>query len=199
MGSSARPRLRYADGDVFQFRVTLVGILPVVWRRITVSSRASLHELHGVIQRALGLEEADAYWFAIDGVRYHDPGETGTIGTAASDSMALQGLDLHAGTSFTHIAETEGEPWQHTVTLEQVSPRLVGQRLPICLAGGRAAPPDDCDGPTRYNALLAALDAPLDPRAAELRGWLPDEFDPEWVDLTAINAQLARMPRHRPA
>ena len=199
MGSSARPRLRYADGHIYQFRIELAGITPTVWRRVGVSSRASLHELHGVVQRALGLDDADAYWFEVDGVRYHDPEDTPEFGTATADAVALESLELHPGQLITHLAETGGEPWQHRVILEQVTPRLVGQRLPACMAGARAAPPDDCDGPTRYNALLAALDAPLDPRAAELREWLPDDFDPEWVDITAINAQLARMPRHRPA
>jgi hypothetical protein len=199
VGSSARPRLRYADGDVFQFRIELAGITPTVWRRVGVSSRASLHELHGVVQRALGLDDAEAYWFDIDGVRYHDPADAPAFGTATADAVGLESLELHPGQTMTHLAETGGEPWRHRVTLEQVTPRLVGQRLPACMAGARAAPPDDCDGPTRYNALLAALHEPLDPRAAELREWLPEDFDPEWVDITAINAQLARMPRHRPA
>jgi hypothetical protein len=198
MGTSARPRRRHADGEIFQFRIELAGIQPPVWRRVAVSSRASLHELHGVVQHSLGREEADAYWFTIDGVRYHDPGEGDPGSHAASDAVALEVLELHPGAAIDHLAETYGEPWQHRLILEQAVPRRVGQRLPTCLAGGRAAPPDDCDGPTRYNALLDALMAPLDPRHAELREWLPEDFDPEWMDLTAINARLAKVPRHRP-
>lgn len=199
MGISARPRLRFAGGHVFQFRIELVGVTPVVWRRVGVSSRASLHELHGVVQRAYGLHDADAYCFEVDGVRYHDPDELPMLGPVTADAVAIDSLELHPGHTFRHLAETGGEPWQHRVTLEQVTPRLVGQRLPACMAGERAAPPDDCDGPVWYMALLNALETPLDPRAAELREWLPDDFDPEWVDITAINAQLARLPKHRPA
>lgn len=199
MASPARPKLRHADGDVLQFRVELADVEPLVWRRVAVSARASLHELHGVIQRALGLDDAEAYRFTVDGVRYLDPEDDEGFAARQSDAVPLASLELHPGATFEHVAETGDEPWRHRVTLEQVTPRLVGQRLPACLAGGRAAPPDDCDGPTRYNALLAALHEPLDPRAAELREWLPEDFDPDWVDITAINVQLARMPRHRPA
>lgn len=199
MGSSARPRRRHADGDIFQLRIELAGITPTIWRRVAVSSRASLHELHGVVQHALGRDEAAAYWFTVDGVRYHDPAEGEPGGPPTSDGVALEVLELHPGAMIDHLAETDGEPWRHRITLEQATPRRVGQRLPTCLAAGRAAPPDDCDGPTRYNALLESLGAPLDPRAAELREWLPDDFDPEWVDLTAVNARLAKVPRHRPA
>lgn len=195
MGSSTRPRIRRGDGAVIQVRLELADVRPTIWRRLLVSTRASLLELHGVIQRALGQDEAPQHAFEVDGVRYADPEECTDCTT---ETTALTSLDLHPGARLTHEVETEGQPWRHVLTVEQVSPRLVGQRLPVCLAGERAAPPDDVEGPARYQDLLAALTAPLDARTAELREWLPDGFDPDYVDLTAINAQLARLPKHRP-
>lgn len=194
MGSSARPRLRFADGAVYQLRVELEGVTPVVWRRLQVSGRASLHELHGAIQRAFGLDDADGYSLDSDGVRYLDADADPGHDTA---EVALEDLGLHPGAWLEHQAETPGEPWRHRVTVEEIAPRLVGQRLPTCLAGSRAAPPDDCDGPTRYLALLGALDRPFDADAADLLGWLPEDFDPGYVDLVAINAALARLPKRR--
>jgi hypothetical protein len=134
----------------------------------------------------------------VDGIRYVDAG-AGISGAPITDSTDLRSLALHPGMRFHHEVETGDEPWHHHLTVEQVAPRLVGQRLPVCLEGGGAAPPEDCDGPTRYVDLLAALTTPHDPWAAELRQWLPADFDPHWVDLTAINARLARLPKHRPA
>lgn len=196
MGSSTRPRIRRGEGGVIQVRLELADVRPTIWRRLLVSTRASLLELHGIIQRALGQEEASQHAFEVDGVRYADPDECTDCTT---ETTALNTLALHPGTRITHEVETEGEPWRHVITVEQFTPRLVGQRLPVCLAGEGAAPPDAIEGPGRYQDLLAALDAPLDPRAAELRDWLPQDFDPDYVDLTAINAQLARLPKHRPA
>ncbi len=196
VGSSSRPRIRRGEGDVIQFRVELARVEPPIWRRLQVSARASLLELHAVVQRALGQDESPIHSFRIDGVRYADPGECEDCTT---ENTGLDTLRLHPGTRIEHDVETEGEPWQHVITVEQVGPRLVGQRLPICLEGAGAAPPDDIEGPGRYQSMLRALDAPFDPRAAELRAWLPQDFDPDFVDLTAINAQLARLPKHRPA
>lgn len=198
MGAPSRHRIRFGDGDVLQFRIALEGISPVVWRRVAVSGRASLQELHGVIQRSFGRDPDGAYSFEVDGVEYLDPIDAPQPGHETDDT-SLEMLELHPGATVLHSAEHLGEPWHDQVILELVTPRLVGQRLPICIGAGRAAPPDDCDGPTGYCEMLASLDEPLDPRSAELRAWLPEEFDPEYVDLVAINAALARTPKHRPA
>jgi hypothetical protein len=198
MGSSARPRIRHGDGNVVQLRLEVEQIQPRIWRRLLVSARASLLELHDVIQRALGQDWLEAHAFECDGVRYLDA-NAGVATAPVTDDTSLRSLALQTGVRLVHEVETGAEPWRHLITVEQVTPRLVGQRLPACLDGGGAAPPEDCDGPTRYRDLLAALDTPQDPWAAELRQWLPDDFDPRWVDFTAINARLARLPKHRPA
>ena len=193
-----RTRIRAGDGRVFQLRLELDGISPPVWRRVLVSGRASLHELHDVIQRAMGPDTDGGYRFEVDGVAYLDPADEPAAGVSAN-AASLESLGLHAGARFTHIAEHHAEPWRHVVTLEQVMPRLVGQRLPACVAGGRAAPPEECAGPKAYRELLTVLADPLDPRAAELKTWLPEHFDPDYADVTSINAALARVPKHRPA
>ena len=108
-------------------------------------------------------------------------------------------LELHPGAVLLHVAEHHGEPWRDRVTLELVTPRLVGQRLPVCIAGARAAPPDDCESPSQFQAMLAAIAYPLDPASADLCAWLPDGFDLAYVDLAALNAGLSKIPRHRPA
>jgi hypothetical protein len=195
---TSRSRIRFGDGRVFQLRLELDGVTPTVWRRLMVSARASLHELHGVIERAMGRDPDASYRFDVDGVRYIDPADGPPTGREA-DAASLESLALHPGARFVHVVENLGEPWRHVLTVEQEAPRLVGQRLPTCVAGARAAPPDDCGGPREYRELLAALGDPLDPRAAELRSWLPDHFDPEYADVTSINAALAKVPKHRPA
>lgn len=195
---SSRSRIRFGEGRVLQLRLELDGVTPTVWRRLMVSARASLHELHLVIERAMGRDPDAAYRFDVDGVRYLDPVDGPPTGREA-DAASLASLALHPGARFVHVVEHHGEPWRHVLTLEQDGPRLVGQRLPICLAGARAAPPLECDGPRAYRELLAALRDPHDPRAAELRSWLPEHFDPDYADVTAINAALARVPKHRPA
>lgn len=157
-----------------------------------------MHELHDIIERAMGWETLAGYRFEVDGVRYLDPADGPATGREA-DAASLESLALHPGARFLHLVENHGEPWRHVLTVEQDTPRLVGQRIPSCVAGARAAPPDDCGGPRAYRELLAALDDPLNPRSAELRSWLPEHFDPEYADVTSINAALAKVPKRRPA
>ncbi|MDX2263184.1 MAG: plasmid pRiA4b ORF-3 family protein [Gemmatimonadales bacterium] len=197
MGFSARPRIRFGDGDVYQLRIELEGILPTVWRRVAVSGRASLRELHEIIQRAFdGDETVDfGYHFLVDGVEYLDPDSEPLHGHEA-DAIALEQLGLHPGARLEHAVEQFGDAWRHVVSVEQVTPRLVGQRLPSCLGAGRASPPEHCSGVAEYRILLEALRDPHDTRA---RDWLPEDFDPAYVDVVAINAALARLKRHRPA
>jgi hypothetical protein len=198
VGSSTRPRIRHGDGNVVQLRIELEEVHLRVWRRLLVSARASLLELHGVIQRTLGRDGFEAHAFEYDGIRYLDP-DAGIENAPATDATSLRSLALNAGVRLVHEVETGSEPWRHVVTVEKITPRLVGQRLPACVDGGGAAPPDDCDGPSHYRDLLALLDRPDDPWDHELREWLPADFDPRWVDFIAINARLARLPKHRPA
>jgi len=46
----AAPSAADADGaEIVQIKVWLLGISPMVWRRVLVASTCTLHELHGVI------------------------------------------------------------------------------------------------------------------------------------------------------
>jgi hypothetical protein len=44
--------------EILQIKVWLTGISPMVWRRALVPASFTLHELHGVIQIAMGWERA---------------------------------------------------------------------------------------------------------------------------------------------
>ncbi len=177
-------------------RVELDGVTPSVWRRLEVSSRASLLELHAVLQRVFGQSDGVAHHFVIDGVRYVDP-ESTPDPAHATDHTDLRGLALHRGDRFVHEVDTGAGAWLHHVVVENRTPRLTNQRLPWCVTGVGASPPEEADGPLQYQEMLNALASPLDARSAEWREWLPSDFDPEFVDLTAINAELGKLPRHR--
>jgi len=50
---------------VVQLKVWLLGISPMVWRRLMVPGTCTLHELHGVIQVAMGWESIHLYQFCL--------------------------------------------------------------------------------------------------------------------------------------
>ena len=59
-GSAALP----PDAEaVLQIKVWLIGISPMVWRRVLVPAALTLRELHGVIQVAMGWEGFHLFQF----------------------------------------------------------------------------------------------------------------------------------------
>ena len=55
---------------VLQIKVWLIGISPMVWRRVLVPAAFTLRELHGVIQVAMGWEGIHLFQFCLRAVRY---------------------------------------------------------------------------------------------------------------------------------
>ena len=64
---------------------------------------------------------------------------------------------------------------------------------PICIAGKRAGPPEDCGGAWGYQDMLVAFRDPGHPRHEEVKEWLDtDWWDAETFDLDAVNDRLNR-------
>jgi len=59
--------------EIYQLKVTLVGISPQIWRRIQVAGDCTLAQLHRVLQVAMGWENYHLYMFRIGGKTYGPP------------------------------------------------------------------------------------------------------------------------------
>src|SRR3989338_6218982 len=84
-----------------------------------------------------------------------------------------------------------GDGWKHSVVLEAPLPAEAGKTYPLCLAGARACPPDDCGGPYGYEDFLKAIGDKKHPQHKEMLDWIGGDFDPELFDLEETNAVLA--------
>jgi hypothetical protein len=104
-------------------------------------------------------------------------------------AFALDQLDLFQGTEFRYTYDF-GDDWRHDLTVEGVVPLPQDVLLPVCLGGARACPPEDCGGVGGYEELIAALGRPQSGAAREYREWLGRVYDPEELDLAAINVRL---------
>ena len=106
-----------------------------------------------------------------------------------------------AGTRFSYEYDF-GDGWEHELKVEKVLPVEGNNLFPICLAGARACPPEDCGGPYGYEELLEALREPNHERHEELSEWLSEfsggeGFDPERFNLSSINQALRTMAKRR--
>ena len=54
--------------QIYQLKVRLLGISPMIWRRVRVLDSTTLRELHGSLQVAMGWEDLHLYAFEIDAV-----------------------------------------------------------------------------------------------------------------------------------
>jgi integrase/recombinase XerD len=78
--------------------------------------------------------------------------------------------------------------------VEKIMPMEPGKQYPLCLAGARACPPEDCGGDWGYVELLEILNDPRHERHAEMTEWLGRPFDPEAFDLNHTDQAVRKAP-----
>jgi len=82
-----------------------------------------------------------------------------------------------------------GDGWRHRIVIESLPPTWPDEplRLPVCIAGENACPPEDCGGPHAYALLLKALSDRTHQDHEEIVRWIGGVFDPKGFDLNRIN------------
>lgn len=178
---------------VHQLKMTLRGIKPPVWRRVLVSSDATLAEVHAVIQSAFGWWDYHLHEFEIDGVRYGmDEGDG--WGDPPRDEEATRLGQVAPVTARFSYTYDFGDYWEHTIEVEKVLPVDADETYPACTGGRRACPPEDCGGPWGYADLLAALADPNHPDHDEKLEWVGGPFDPAQFDPAEFEQNLKSGP-----
>ena len=176
---------------VHQFKVTLAGAKPPIWRRIQVPETYTFWDLHVAIQDAMGWEDYHLHKF-----KMVDPstGSEVSIGIPDEDFIRkpLPGHRRKIAEYFSMENRSAeyvydfGDTWKHKVQLEKILPREKGVVYPICIKGKRACPPEDCGGLWGYVDILAALEDPDNEEHEELLGWVGEDFDPKHFDVAEV-------------
>jgi len=173
--------------NVYQFKIVLKEIGPIIWRRIQVPETYTFWDLHVAIQDAMGWMDYHLHQFIIFNPK---TGEREFIGIPDEDDWdtemtILEGWKIPIVSYFslqTKDAEYEydfGDGWRHKVTLEAILPLDTSQKYPICLEGERACPPEDCGGVGGYENLLKILKNPNHEEYGDTKIWLGKEFKSE--------------------
>jgi hypothetical protein len=178
---------------VHQLKVALRRAQPPVWRRIVTRSEVTLADLAPVLEAAMGWESYHLHLFEADGVRY-------TMSDSDSEDDELDERQFRLGDVLPDVGKEMrfdydfGDGWQHDVLVEAVFPLEPGVAYPVCLAGSRACPPEDCGGPWGYAELVEALADPSHPDHNDLKEWALPDFDPARFDLEATNEAMKSPP-----
>lgn len=128
-------------GTVYQLRVVLAGISPMVWRRLLVPAETSIAGLHEILQVAFGWSDEHLHRFTIHAVEYGlwRPGSAGFSRDARQ--VRLGEFGLRRGERFTYEYNFFAG-WRHDIRVEEILPRSPRRRYPACSGGTRQAPPE---------------------------------------------------------
>lgn len=181
-------RATQKNADVlYQFKITLLGSEPPIWRRIQVHD-CTLDKLHEHIQTAMGWTNSHLHQFEIKGERYGDPEllDDGFDDFECEDSTTTMLSEIlpTTGKRFAFKYEYDfGDGWEHEVLYEGSPALEKGKKYPLCLEGERACPPEDVGGVWGYTDFLDAIADPKHEQHDDFVEWAgefdPAEFDPK--------------------
>ncbi|PLS82701.1 MAG: hypothetical protein CYG60_23820 [Actinobacteria bacterium] len=182
-----------SSARIYQLKISLREISPMIWRRLLVSDDTPLVELHEVIQLAMGWEGYHLWRFTANGREYgHAYGEDLT---SEAHETILSDLNLRPRQRFLYDYDF-GDYWQHEIRVEKTLEPGPRKSYPTCIGGKRACPLEDCGGPWTYQELLHLAGSPFgDYERRQAREILGRSFDPEAFDRRRVNALLKELAR----
>jgi hypothetical protein len=178
--------------NVYQFKITLEHIKPAIWRRIQVPETYTFWELHVAIQDAMGWNDHHLHAFNmvnpqgikdIIGIPYDEGWDTVKTLPGWKTSLAAYFSSQNKIAAYVYDFV---DSWEHKIRLEKILPMESGIKYPLCLAGERACPPEDCGGTGGYEEILEIIKDPAHEDYAERMEWLGEEFDSEAFDPASI-------------
>ncbi len=159
--------------------------------------------LHHVLQAAMAWDDDHLHDFRIGQRRFAmpDPDNDDLMGMPEEGderTVPLSSVLARVGAKAVYTYDF-GDCWEHSIVLEKRLPPEPGLTYPLCTAGKRACPPEDCGGIGGFYDLLEVMGDPKHGRHKEMREWLGDDFDPAAFSLESVNRRLAPLQRRRKA
>jgi Plasmid pRiA4b ORF-3-like protein len=182
-----------ASLSIFQLKITLIGIIPPIWRRIQVPSSIKLCCLHSALQVVMGWTDSHLYQFEKDGKNWGVPewDEFDKFNLTNESKTQLAKVLTSEGTSMVYQYDF-GDDWRHHVVLEKIQSAEIALKHPTCLAGERRCPPEDVGGVHGYEKFLEVIFDPLHEQYEPMVRWAGGHFVDEF-DVEAVNGKLSRM------
>jgi len=170
---------------VYQFKITLNGIRPPIWRRIQVPEAYSFWDLHVAIQDSMGWCDCHLHEFQVVNPKYGcieligiPNDEWGGDPVTAGWKAPIKRYFSANNTKSTYMYDF-GDGWEHKIELEKILPAVPLAEYPICITGRRACPPEDCGGPYGYENFLEIIADPSHDEHESMMEWIGREFHPE--------------------
>ena len=179
--------------STYQLKISLEGTKPPIWRRLLVNSDIKLDTFHLALQITMGWTNSHLHQFISKDQKFYG---------VKDDEFAIEGFEMQDETTtrLSQLLKAEkdhiiyeydfGDGWMHKVILEKILAFDPDKKLPYCVTGKRACPPEDCGGIWGYADLLETLKDPEHEEYAEMIEWLGGEFDPAFLGRRGTNQLL---------
>jgi Plasmid pRiA4b ORF-3-like protein len=133
---------------IYQLRLVLAGISPMIWRRLLVSSETTIAELHEFIQICFDWDNEHLHCFRIQGKNYGVAYLGGMSFDEDARLVRLSRFRLHCGESFRYDYDFLAH-WRVSIRLEEKLP-WSSRIVPFCAAGSGASPGEEYAGALAY-------------------------------------------------
>ena len=107
----------------------------MIWRRFLVPESISLHDLHGVLQVAMGWSGIHLFQFNIRGIMHAGPYLHGPSGV----DVPLSDFRLRQTGKFRYVYDMNCW-WDHELRIEDRVPAIRGKSYPSCIGGAGSKP-----------------------------------------------------------
>ncbi len=194
------PARRAPASNIYQVRITLLHAEPEIWRRVLVPPQLTLRRFHQVIQIAMGWTDSHLHEFRVGKQTYGQPDDDNDpfgITRRKDERHVLVSEVLPRIGSRAFYTYDFGDSWEHEISLEKLrkfDPEII---YPVCIAGERACPPEDCGGIPGYYEFLEAIADPRHEQHAELLEWVGEGYDPDGFSPDQVNRVLQRKTARR--
>jgi hypothetical protein len=191
MGTATKVVRTKRDTAIYQLKIELQYLKPVVWRRVLVPASIRLPQLHAAILRSMGWEGGHMHEFVIGHTHYGQPDPDFPEDPPVQREERVTLEKALGGLAMIRYVYDFGDDWEHKIKVEKILPPDPTLHLPACLDGANACPPEDVGGPPGYLEFLEAIKNPRHEEHETMVKWIGRPFDPAAFSLDEVNARLA--------
>lgn len=179
---------------VYQLRIGLQHIEPLIWRRILVPDTVKLAKLDRIVQAAMGWTNSHLHEWLIDQRRYGIPDDDWDSDDLLDERKFTVGAVLGEKVQSFAYSYDFGDGWEHRIAVEERQPVREGRNdWQMCLAGENACPPEDVGGPPGYMEFVEAMLNPQHEQHADYWRWWGGPFDPRGFSINAANMAIRKL------
>ena len=175
---------------IFQFKISLKGSEPKIWRRFQTEDDLMFFDLHYIIQAVMGWENDHLYQFIVEKNRcIGDPEMLESDDIMDDGKTKLSDIFNEPKTKIIYEYDF-GDGWEHELVLEKILEKDPKQHYPVCLEGKLNCPPEDCGGIYGFNNMMQIFKDEKHPEHEDIKEWVGENYDPDYFDPEDVNKSM---------